>query len=131
MKTSIKRLNILSEEEKNLLYALPNLTENQQTDYFIFNNEEQNITFLPINVSTQIYCGLQIAFFKAKKTFFNFSWDEVSKEDMNFLIENYFSETIFIPKPVTKNEYYAQTKKIIDLYIVPGTKNICLNYICI
>jgi TnpA family transposase len=116
MKTSIKRLNILSEEEKNLLYALPNLTENQQTGYFIFNNEEQNIMFSPINVSTQIYCGLQIAFFKAKKTFFNFSWDEVSKEDMNFLIENYFSETIFIPKPVTKNEYYAQTKKIIDLY---------------
>jgi hypothetical protein len=116
MKTSIKRLNILSEEEKNLLYTLPNLTENQQTDYFIFNDEEQNIMFSPINVSTQIYCGLQIAYFKAKKTFFNFSWDEVSKEDMNFLIEKYFSETKFIPKPVTKNEYYAQTRKIINLY---------------
>jgi TnpA family transposase len=72
--------------------------------------------FAPINIATQIYCGLQLAYFKANKFFIKFHWNQVPEEDINFLIKTYFPEETFTPKNITNHEYYGQVKKITTLY---------------
>jgi hypothetical protein len=114
--TKNKRLTILSEEEKFALYALPDFNESQQYEYFVFSNDEQKIIYSCSNLSSQLYCALQIGYFKAKQTFFNFKWGEVQEEDIDFLIKFYFSNQQIPLKPISKYEYYRQVKQISSFY---------------
>lgn len=114
--TKNKRLTILSEEEKFALYALPDFNESQQYEYFVFSNDEQKIIYACSNLSSQLYCALQIGYFKAKQTFFNFEWEEVQEEDIDFLIKFYFSNQQIPLKPISKYEYYRQVKQISSFY---------------
>jgi len=116
MTTKNKRLTILSEEEKFALYALPDFNESQQYEYFTFSNGEQKIIYSCSDLSNQLYCALQIGYFKAKHTFFNFGWEEVQKEDIDFLIKFYFSNQQIQLKPISKYEYYRQVKEISNFY---------------
>lgn len=111
-----KRLTIMSEEEKNLLYDLPKLSEHEYLEYFIFNDEEQKVMFSSIDIYAQIYCGLQLAYFKANRLFIRFRWNQVPEDDIAFLIKTYFPEERFDPREITRNEYYGQVKKITELY---------------
>lgn len=112
MTTKNKRLTILSEEEKFALYALPDFNESQQHEYFSFSNDEQKIIYSCSNLSSQLYCALQIGYFKAKHTFFNFGWEQVQEEDIDFLVKFYFSNQQIQLKPISKYEYYRQVAAI-------------------
>lgn len=83
-----KRLTILSAEEKFALYELPDFNESQQQQYLIFTNDEQQLIFTRSNLSAQLYCALQIGYFKAKQMFFDL--DKVPQEDIDFLMKCYF-----------------------------------------
>lgn len=64
----------------------------------------------------QIYCLLQIGYFKAKQAFFEFTLDEVSPEDTAFLLQRYFPGQTLIVAPLSTREYYAQRRKIVALF---------------
>jgi len=116
MQAHNKRLTLLSEEEKEALYSFPELDETQQQEYLILSDEEQKLMLSRSGLAVQIYCSLQIGYFKAKQTFFDFKWKEVPQEDIDFLMKNYFPEQHFLAQTITKYEYYTQVNKIAYLY---------------
>jgi hypothetical protein len=85
-----KRLTILSEAEKLALYGLPDFDDFQRAEYFALTDAERALVHQRKGLSEQVYCLLQIGYFKAKQAFFNFSWQEVPPEDMAFILQRYF-----------------------------------------
>jgi hypothetical protein len=45
----------------------------------------------------QIWCVLQIGYFKAKQAFFRFDWDDV-QEDLAFVLSRYFPGEAFMSR---------------------------------
>ena len=79
------------------------------------------------SISAQIYCVLQIDYFKAKHAFFRFDWDEV-EDDYDFVLSRYFHDESFDRKSITRHEYYAQRELIAELYgYWPGGRLPCRN----
>lgn len=68
------------------------------------------------SVLAQVYCLLQIGYFKAKQAFFQFSLDDVLPEDIDFLLQRYFPGKTLINAPLHTSEYYVQRNKISKLF---------------
>ncbi len=111
-----KRLTIMSEDERYALYGIPDLSESQQHEYLSLTNIEQEIILARSTLSAQIYCALQIGYFKAKHMFFDLEWSNISEEDISFLMEMYFPDKYFLAEPITQYERYTQIKLITKLY---------------
>ena len=54
----------------------------------------------------QIYCVLQIGYFKAKHAFFRFDWSDV-EDDCAFVLSRYFAGESFERKEIIKHEHSA------------------------
>ena len=63
----------------------------------------------------QVYCVLQIGYFKAKHAFFRFAWDDV-QDDCAFVLSRYFNGQAFEPKTITKHEHFTQRALIAKLF---------------
>ena len=66
MLTKSERLNILSSQEQFALYGLPDFDDSQRMEYFIFTEQEMARVLDQRSVHAQVYCALQIGYFKAK-----------------------------------------------------------------
>lgn len=97
------------------MYGLPDFDDSQRMEYFIFIEPEVALALEQRSVHTQVYCALQIGYFKTKQAFFQFSWDEV-KDDCAFILTRYFNDLVFLPVLISKHEYYAQRALIVDLF---------------
>jgi len=86
-----KNLTILSEVEKFALYGLPDFDNDQRMEYLIFSEQEIAVFSSRPNIHDQVYCALQVGYFKAKHNFFQFSWEE-SEEDRSFILTRYFNK---------------------------------------
>lgn len=119
MRANNKRLKIFSEAEKIALYGLPDFDDFQRAEYFVLTNQERILVDSCNNFSMQVYCALQIVYFKAKQAFFEFSLSEVSSEDITTLLRSYFPEHILLPpfwKSIPRKEYYRQRHQIAKLF---------------
>ena len=87
---SNERLTILSETEKTALYGMPNFDDFQRAEFFALTDDERGLVSQRRGVVKQIYCLLQIGYFKAKQAFFQFTLEEVPPEDVAFLMQRYF-----------------------------------------
>ena len=65
MLTKSERLNILSSQEQLALYGLPDFDDSQRMEYFIFTEQEMARVLDQRSVHAQVYCALQIGYFKA------------------------------------------------------------------
>ncbi len=72
-----KRLTVLSGAEKLALYSLPDFDDFQRAEYFALTESELSLVLRRRDIPEQIYCLLQIGYFKAKQTFFNFLFQDV------------------------------------------------------
>lgn len=114
--TQNKHLMIFSELEKFALYALPDFDRDQRHKYFNFLKSEKQIIFSSSHIHINIFCALQLAYFKAKKIFYKISWDLIPTGDLDFIINTYFFGQNIILNPVSKYHCYKQQKLIIDLF---------------
>ncbi len=115
MLTKSERLNMLSGVEQFALYGLPDFDNDQRMDYFIFTEQEMALVFSRQSVHAQVYCCLQIGYFKAKKAFFPFSWKETTA-DCAFILTRYFNNRVFVPALITRHGHYAQRALIVVLF---------------
>ena len=111
-----RRLTILSEDEKLALYSLPDFDDFQRADYLALSENELALVLRRKDIPNQVYCLIQIGYFKAKHTFFRFSLEDVPQEDVAFALQRYFQGLVLVTKPVSQYEYYAQRNEIIRLF---------------
>ena len=76
-----RRLTILSETEKLALYGRPDFDDFQRAEFFAMTNAERSLALRRNGLEAQVYCLLQIGYFKAKQAFFRFSLKDVPPED--------------------------------------------------
>jgi len=102
-----KLLTILSEAEQYALYGLPDFDDAQRLEYLALTESELELAVSRPGFHAQVYCIIQIGFFKAKHAFFKFDWNDV-EEDLAFVLDRYFNGESFECRVITKHEYYTQ-----------------------
>lgn len=115
MQTKSKRLSVLSEAEYEALYGLPNFDDSQQLDFLSLTEAELVLATGRPGIPAQVYCILQIGYFKAKQTFFRFDWTDVA-DDVAFVLSRYCQGEAFERKAITDHEHYTQRRLIADLF---------------
>jgi len=110
-----ERLAVLSEAEQEALYGLPDFDDAQRLEYLALTEAELAFASSWPGIHAQVYCFLQIGYFKAKHAFFRFDWGEV-EDDCAFVLSRYFHGEAFKRKAITKHEHYAQRERIADLF---------------
>ena len=110
-----ERLAVLNNAEQEALYGLPDFDDAQRLEYLALDESELALACSRQGLHAQIYCILQIAYFKAKHLFFRFGWSDV-KDDCNLILSRYFHGEPLPDQPPTKHERYAQREKICALY---------------
>ena len=113
---SNERMTILSEAEKTALYGIPDFDDFQRIEFFAMTEAERSLALQRRGLLKQVYCLLQIGYFKAKQAFFQFTLDEVSPEDVAFLLQRYFPKQTLTVAPLSTREYYAQRREIVALF---------------
>jgi len=89
-----ERLTVLSEAEQYALYGLPDFDDAQRLDYLALTETELSLAVSRPGLHAQVYCVLQIGYFKAKHAFFRFDWSEV-EDDCAFVLSRYFNGEVF------------------------------------
>ena len=115
MATKSKRLTVLSEAEQFALYGLPDFDDGQQLEYLSLSEAELALASRRSGLHAQVYCALQIGYFKAKHAFFRFTWEE-AQNDCAFVLTRYFNDQVFEPRPITKHEHYTQRALIAEQF---------------
>lgn len=113
---SNERLTILSDAEKTALYGIPSFDDFQRIEFFAMTDAERSLAMQRRGILKQVYCLLQIGYFKAKQAFFQFSLDDVPPEDVAFLMQRYFPGKTLVVKRLSTKEYYAQRQEIGALF---------------
>ena len=52
-----------------------------------------------VSTQWQLYCLVQIGYFKAKQAFFRFALEDVPAEDVAFMMQRYFPGVSLAPRP--------------------------------
>jgi hypothetical protein len=115
MATKSKRLTLLSDAEQFALYGLPDFDDGQQLEYLSLSEAELALACSRPGLHAQVYCVLQIGYFKAKHAFFHFAWSDV-EDDCAFVLTRYFIGQAFEPHPITKHERFAQRVLIAERF---------------
>ena len=121
-----KRLTILSEAEKIALYGLPDFDDFQRIEFFAMTDAEHALAFARKGLAAQLYCLLQIGYFKAKQAFFRFSLDDAPTEDIAFLMQRYFPGQALPTQQLSDNDDSGHAKRLpLCLVIVSGLTKTC------
>ena len=110
-----ERLTILSDAEQEALYGLPDFDDAQRLEYLALTETELALASSRPGLHAQVYCVLQIGYFKAKRAFFRFDWSEV-EDDCAFVLSRYFHGEPFERKAITKHERYTQRERVAELF---------------
>ena len=110
-----KLLTVLSEAEQYALYGLPDFDIAQRLEYLALTESELALAVSRPGLHAQVYCVLQIGYFKAKNAFFRFNWDDV-EDDFAFVLSHYFNGESFKLRTITKHEHYTQCLQIAKLF---------------
>lgn len=116
MNNTNKRLSILSELEEFSFYGFPDFDYEQRLIYFQFNEQEWKLISNCPSLHTQIYCALQIGYFKANHMFFRFSLKNIPEADSHYILTKYFKNQTLDVFTITKHEYYLQRQEISQLF---------------
>jgi hypothetical protein len=109
-----KRLSILSDLEEFAFYGFPDFNEEQRSTYFTFEEQEWGLISTCPSFHAQVYCALQIGYFKAKNMFF--SLHRIPQADIHFILSRYFESQSVPTSVISKYEYYLQRESICLLF---------------
>ena len=109
------RLRILSKDDYDKLYKLPQLTEEERQ--LIFELGETDKIYLDTlkTIPDKINYILNLGYFRTSQYFFSFTFQSV-KEDTRFIIRTYFPEAPFPNKAINRRQLYSNRQAILDQY---------------
>lgn len=102
-------------DEQEALYGSPDFDDAQRLEYLALSEAELALAVSRPGLHSQVYCVLQIGYFKARQAFFRFDWSEV-EDDGSFVLSRYFKGAVFAQKSITKHEHYTQRERIAELF---------------
>ena len=102
-----KLLTVLSESEKSAFYDIPEFNNKQRLEFLTLTGEELELAFQRTTLSKQIYCILQIGYFKAVRMFFRIDWQQIAQDDINLILLKYFRNQKLTEEKISKREYYT------------------------
>jgi len=114
-KSKNERLAVLLPAEQYALYGLPDFDDAQRLDYLGLSESQLALASSRTDLHYQVWCILQIGYFKAKQTFFRFAWEDVP-DDLAFVLSRYFPGQTFEPRSISKRERYTQRALIAYLF---------------
>lgn len=117
MTAKSERLTVLSDAEQEALYGLPDFDDAQRLEYLALTEAELALASSRPSLRAQVYCLLQVGYFKAKHAFFRFDWNE-AEDDCAFVLSRYFQGEALESKPITKHEH---TPSVRGALICSGT----------
>ena len=115
MSNKNKLLTVFSDAEQEALYGLPDFDDAQRLEYLALTESELAFASSRPGLHAQVYCVLQIAYFKAKHAFFRFDWNEV-EDDCAFVLSRYFHGEPFERNAISKHEHYTQRERVAELF---------------
>ncbi len=115
MTAKSERLSVLSTVEQEALYGLPDFDDGQQLEYLSLSETELALATGRPGFHAQVYCVLQIGYFKAKRAFFRCDWSTI-EHDCAFVLSRYFHGEAFEPQAITTHEHYTQRGLIAALF---------------
>lgn len=89
MITGTKRLKILSKGEIETLYGLPKFSDDEKDEYFHLSRLEKSKLDELRSLKSKIYFILQLGYFRAKRRFFVFNFEQTGK-DFSYVYEKDF-----------------------------------------
>ena len=116
------RLRILSNDDFNKLYKIPKVLEEEYN--FVFELDEYDDNYLNIlnSIEAKINYILQLGYFRISQYFFTFTFLEV-KEDIDFIINTYFSQHKFLFGKVSNRTHYSNRNAILNKYTINSYSN--------
>jgi len=111
-----ERITILSANEVEDIYGLPKLFTEERELYFAMNADELKIADSHRTLVTKLIFMLQLGYFKVKKMFFSFTYDEI-RDDIEFIRTRYA-----LPEPdpkhfeINKVTRWNQQQRILALF---------------
>lgn len=115
MKDPGKRLSILSQKEIHNIYGLPTFTYEERLKYLSLDTAEIKELDDYRLTKYKVYFILQLGYFKCRKMFFNFSFDNV-KDDIQFILQNQFPGIYTIEgRGILKKHRLIQQTRILKL----------------
>lgn len=120
-----ERLAVLSHAEQEAVYGIPDFDDVQRLEFLTLDESELALACSRPGLHAQIYCIIQIAYFKAKHMFFRIEWDDIT-DDSYFILSRYFPGEAFPDRLPYKHERYTQRGKICALYgYRPWSSTLC------
>ena len=111
------RLTILEDQEIDELYGLPRFTPDERVHFFAPSLEERDAADRHHTLANRVLFILQAGYFKAKKMFFSFEFDEVREDVWHVLRQHYPPHhDDGLRAPILKQTRHAQQRKILTLY---------------
>ena len=83
------RLTILEDQEIDELYGLPRFTLDERVHFFTPSLDERDVADRHHTLANRVLFILQAGYFKAKKMFFSFEFDEVWEDVWHVLRQHY------------------------------------------
>ena len=106
-----ERLTVLSEVEQEALYGLPDFDDAQRLEYLAMTETELALVSNRPGLHAQVYCILQIGYFRAKHAFFRFAWEEI-EDDAAFVLSRYFHGETFERKSIVSAPWVFRSRSI-------------------
>ena len=106
--------SLLTPTEQRDLYGIPVLNEVERQAYFTFDALEMEAINQFIDVKDAVYFAMTLVFFKLKRTFISFGYQEVTLERQH-VMKRYFPALAFpksMPTPSTKKRIHLKVMEI-------------------
>ena len=113
--SSGKRITILSQDEHDYLYGIPELTNKDRVVIFDLSQEDHEAINQLSSDAVKIDYILQLGYLRAKQFLFNFTFQQV-RQDVWFIINNYFPDVAFPKKKVSKHYHYDNQKRLLKRF---------------
>lgn len=111
-----KRLSILTKDEIEKLFGLPDFTHEDRLIYFSLNQAEKEVAYSHRSLRAKVNFILQLGYFKAKNMFFVFDFC-MAREDVQHILIKYFPEDNEIPEDdIPQRTRISIQKRILNLF---------------
>jgi len=110
-----KRITLLSKDEIEYFYDIPELTNNDRMVLFDLSEADHKKIKNLSTEAVKINYILQLGYFRATNYFFNFTFHQVQK-DVWYIINNYFPLVPFPKKQISKHYHYDNQKRLLKRF---------------